>query len=114
MDPSGEKSVPAALTGVLAGVRLGGLSLSALSDDALRLTRQLRGCLEADLATHCLWAVAHGDLLCVVTDSPGWATRFRFMQVTLLETASASADRPLRQFRVMVAPPSSGGPFQFS
>jgi hypothetical protein len=113
MDPSGEKPTPAALTGVLSEIQLGGSSLAALGDHAFRLTRELRSSLAAELASHCLWAAQSGETLFVVTDSPAWATRFRFEQGRLLATASTSTGSSLRQLRVVIAPPSSGGPFGF-
>ncbi len=113
MDPPGEKPTPTALTQVLSGIQLGGRPLSSLGDPAFRLTRALRSSLAPELAPHCLWAAGNGETLFVVTDSPGWATRFHFEQNQLLESASRATGSVLRRLRVMIVPPSSAGPFGF-
>ncbi len=69
-----------------------------------RVADLVREALPRELADHCLGALVHGDELVLYVDSPGWATRLRFLAPTLFPRL-ATHGIACRRSRVRVQPP---------
>ena len=81
--------------------------LRQLADAAARHARVadlVREALPRELVDHCLGAVVNDDELVLYVDSPGWATRLRFLAPTLF-TRLATHGITCRRSRVRVQPP---------
>jgi hypothetical protein len=65
-----------------------GSALARVADDAAaheRLSRQVRGLLPPDLATHVLSVNLRDETLVIITDSAAWATRIRYQQGDIMQ-----------------------------
>lgn len=78
--------------------------LADAADHQTRVARLVREALPREIAGHCLGALIDGDELVLYVDSPGWATRLRFLAPKLITHLTAHGIACHRS-RVRVQPP---------
>lgn len=73
-----------------------------------RVHQAVRRVLAAELRPHCLHATLEGGRLCLLTDSPVWASRLRFVAPELLVALGAQGT-VATEVRVRIAPAAGQG-----
>ncbi|MDN5869356.1 MAG: DUF721 domain-containing protein [Nitrococcus sp.] len=69
-----------------------------------RHQRQLQAALPQSLAGHWRLAIIDVEHLCLVTESPLWATQLRYRRTSLLRSAEAILGQRPRQFQIRIEP----------
>ncbi|MDN5849626.1 MAG: DUF721 domain-containing protein [Nitrococcus sp.] len=69
-----------------------------------RHQRELQAALPQSLAEHWRLARIDAELLCLVTESPLWATQLRYRRTSLLRSAEAILGQQPRQFQIRIEP----------